>query len=97
MTIRYYTRAEILALLPVDETFLGLLEEEEILWFDAPGENAAAYSERMLERVRVSHNLVAELDVNLPGAAVILSLREQLDELQRRLAELAGEVARRRS
>jgi len=95
--MKYYTRAEILTLLPVDETFLGLLEEEEILWFDAPGEGATAYSERMLERVRISHNLVQELDVNLAGAAVILGLREQLDELQRRLQDLAGEVARRRS
>ena len=94
--MKYYTRAELLRLLPVDEAFLALLEQEEILWFDAPGEASAAYSERMLERVRVSWNLVQDLDVNLPGAAVILSLREQIAELQQRLLELA-DPARRRS
>ena len=87
--MNYYTRADILRLLPVDEDFLVLLEQEEIVWLDAPGDARGAYSERMLERVRVSWNLVQDLDVNLPGAAVILQLREQLAELQQRLVELA--------
>ena len=94
--MKYYTRTEILQLLPVDEAFLVLLEQEEILWLDAPGDASQTYSERMLERVRVASNLVQDLDVNLPGAAVILSLREQIDELQQRLHELADQVARRR-
>jgi hypothetical protein len=93
--MRYYTRAELLQLLEVEETFLWSLEQEEIIWLDAP--EAQGYSERMLERVRVSQNLVHELDVNLAGAAVILSLREQLTDLQARLAELASRVAQRRS
>jgi hypothetical protein len=95
--VKYYTRAEILGMLPVDEAFLLLLEQEEIIWLDAPGAGSNAYSERMLERVRVSYNLVQDLDVNLAGAAVILALREQIEELQQRLHELAGEVARRRT
>jgi hypothetical protein len=94
--VKYYTRAELRSLLQVEESFLVLLEQEEILWLDAPGDPADAYSERMLERVRVSWNLVEDLDVNLPGAAVILALREQIAELQQRLHELAGQVARRR-
>jgi hypothetical protein len=94
--VKYYTRDEILGLLHVDEDFLVRLEQEEIVWFDAPGEASRAYSDRMLERVRVSWNLVQDLDVNLPGAAVILSLREQLAELQQRLVELAGQLPRRR-
>jgi len=94
--VKYYTRAEIVALLGVEESFLWSLEQEEIIWLDAP-EGTAAYSERMFERVRVSQNLVEELDVNLAGASVILTLREQLTELQSRLAELASRVAQRRS
>jgi hypothetical protein len=93
--MKYFTRAEILELLPVDDAFLTLLEEEEIIWIDAP-DDPARYSERMLERTRVSYNLVQDLDVNVAGIAVILSLREQVAELQQRLVELAGEVARRR-
>jgi MerR family transcriptional regulator/heat shock protein HspR len=94
--MKYFTRAEILELLPVDDAFLTLLEEEEIIWIDAPDDPARGYSERMLERTRVSYNLVQDLDVNVAGVAVILSLREQVAELQQRLVELAGEVARRR-
>ena len=93
--MRYFSRAEILTLLSIDEGFLALLEEEEIVWLDAPEENGPGYSERMLERARVSYNLVQDLDVNLPGAAVIVALREHVAELQQRLLEVAGEVARR--
>lgn len=94
--MKYYSRAELVALLGVEESFLWSLEQEEIIWLDAPA-GERGYSERMLERVRVSQNLVEELEVNLAGAAVILSLREQLTELQALLAELASRVARRSS
>ena len=61
----------------------GALTREE-----ADGE----YSERMLERVRVAHELVSELDVNLPGVAIIVRMREQMftlrSDLERSLREL---------
>lgn len=91
----YYSRKQILEMLQIDEGFLVALESEEIVSGDAPEEAAGDFSEQMLERVRVAHNLVQELDVNLPGAAIIVRMREEMSELQHRLAEVLSELKRR--
>ena len=44
----------------------------------------------MLERVRVAQNLVRDLDVNLPGVAIIIRMREDMSDLHHRMAELAA-------
>ena len=74
-----------------DDGFLTSLIREEIVTADVPTnrDEAARFSELMLERVRVAQNLVRDLDVNLAGAAIIIRMREELAGLQRRLAELA--------
>jgi chaperone modulatory protein CbpM len=43
-----------------------------------------------LPRVRVMARLVAELDVNLPGAAIILDLLEERRRLASRVRQLTG-------
>ena len=73
----YYTRHEIVELLELDEVFLVSLEREEIVVRDAPPEAEGEFSERMLERARVAQNLVRDLEVNLPGVAVIVRLRDK--------------------
>jgi MerR family transcriptional regulator/heat shock protein HspR len=92
--VNYYTRKQVVELLEIDEGFLVSLEREEIVLRDAPAGASADFSERMLERVRVAQNLVADLDVNLPGVAVILGMREEMSDLRQRLAELAHELRR---
>jgi hypothetical protein len=92
----YYTRQQVLELLDLDESLFLALEREEIVVGDAPsGAEGGEFSERMLERARVAANLVQELDVNLPGAAIIVRLREELAELRRRMAEVLAELERR--
>jgi MerR family transcriptional regulator/heat shock protein HspR len=78
----FYSRVQIVKLLEIDEGFLASLESEEIIEIDAPAEAPGEYSERMLERVRVAHELVSELDVNLAGVAIIVRMREQVFELR---------------
>ena len=90
-----FTRRQVLELLELDETFLVALEEEAIARPDAP-EPEPGYSDWMLERIRVAHVLVEELDVNLAGAAVILRMREDLAGLRHRVAELLSELERQR-
>ena len=92
----YYSRKQLMEMLEIDDGFLVSLEREEIISGDAPGESSGEYSERMLERARVASNLVRDLDVNLPGAAIIVRLREEMGELRRQMAELLEEVGRRR-
>ena len=92
MSRSYYTRTQILETLEIDAEFLVLLEREAIVISDAPLEAAGEFSERMLERARVAHNLTNELDVNLAGAAIIVRMREQMQRqrqhIERFLAEL---------
>jgi MerR HTH family regulatory protein len=92
--VRFYTRQQILELVGIDTLFFVELEREEIVSGDAPEQGA--YSERMLERARVAHELVHELDVNLEGAAIIVRMREDVAALRRDLATLAEELNRLR-
>ncbi len=91
----FYTRKQLVEMLETDEGFLLALEREEIIVGDAPAGATGEFSERMLERARVAHNLVADLDVNLPGAAIIVRLREEMAELRHRMTEVLGELERR--
>ena len=90
-----YTRKQVLEILETDDGFLTSLIREEIVMADVPGDRSSdpsgadRFSELMLERARVAQNLVRELDVNLAGASIIVRMREEIAELQRRLAELA--------
>ncbi len=88
----FYSRTQIVKLLEVDEGFVTSLESEEIIEVDAPEGEVGEFSERMVERVRVAHELVAELDVNLPGVAIIVRMREQMltqrHDLEAKLREL---------
>jgi hypothetical protein len=92
--VRFYSRAELIELASIDAGFLVALESEEIVLCDAP--DPERFSERMLERARVAHELVAELDVNLAGAAIILRMREELSGLRRDLRDVAAELRRLR-
>ena len=88
----YYTRTQIVETLEIDSEFLILLEREAIVVCDAPDDAMGEFSERMLERARVAHNLTHELDVNLAGAAIIIRMREQMqrqrEHIERFLSEL---------
>ena len=89
----YYTRKQLIELLEIDDGFLISLEQEEIVERDAPS-GSGDFSEQMLERARVAHTLVRDLDVNLPGVAVIVRLREEVSGLRRRLEQVLGERRR---
>ncbi len=81
----FYTRRQVLELLEIEEGFLLALEQEEIVEHDAPASAEGEFSERMLERIRVADTLARDLEVNLPGVAVILRLREEIAELRHAL------------
>lgn len=90
--MRFYTRIEIITLLEIDADFLDALEREEIIAPDSPASEGGDFSEQMLERVRVAYNLVHDLDVNLPGVAIIVQMREEMSGLHHRLEGLVNEL-----
>ena len=63
----------------------GLLERP-------PASETGEFSEQMLERVRVAYNLVHDLEVNLPGVAIIVQMREEMSGLRHRLEGLLKEL-----
>jgi hypothetical protein len=90
--VSFYTRHQIVELLEIEEGFLLRLEQEEIIHPDAPPDAPSKYSEQMLERVRVAHNLVRDLEVNLAGAAIIVRLREEIASMRHQLERLVLEL-----
>jgi MerR family transcriptional regulator/heat shock protein HspR len=90
--MRFYSRIEIVELLEVDAGFVDALEREEIIFCDASSGAAGAFSERMLERVRVAYNLVHDLDVNLAGVAIIIQMREDMSSLRHQIEGLLNEL-----
>jgi hypothetical protein len=69
----------------VEDAFLEVLERESIVYVDV---EESRFSSRMVERVRVAHSLVFELEVNLSGVAVILRMREELGSIQGTLSRV---------
>ncbi len=95
--MKYFSRRQVIEILSIDEAFFVQLEQEEIIQTDADDESREApYSEIMLERARVADNLVHELDVNLPGVAVIVQMRENLADLRHQLEAALTELRRHR-
>ncbi len=81
----FYSRRQIVELLEIEEEFLASLEQEEIVEIDGTASSEGDFSELMLERIRVADSLVRDLEVNLPGVAIILRLREEMVELRHAL------------
>lgn len=90
--MRFYSRTEIIKLLEIDDGFVEALEREDIVAPDAPASETGEFSEQMLERVRVAHNLVHDLEVNLPGVAIIVQMREEMSGLRHRLESILNEL-----
>ena len=91
--ITSFERGEVVRLLDVDDAFLEVLERESIIYVDVEEHR---FSPRMVERVRVAHSLVFELEVNLSGVAVILRMREELGSMQGALCR-AHEILHQRA
>jgi hypothetical protein len=51
----------------------------------------------MLERVRVAHTLVNDLDVNLAGVVIIVRMREEIGELRHALESALQKIRSRSS
>ena len=90
--MNYYTRRHLVVRLENREEFLVALEEEEIVTRDAPEALVEEFSEVMLERARVALNLVEDLEVNLPGVAVILRMRDEMAQQRRTIEEFVARL-----
>jgi MerR family transcriptional regulator/heat shock protein HspR len=71
---------------------LRLYEREGFIKPRRSGGNTRLYSEEDVEKVEMIMRLTRELGVNLAGVEVVLSMREQMERMQREMEETIGQL-----
>ena len=66
---------------------LRLYEREGLLKPSRTEGNTRLYTEQDLERLEIILSLARELGVNISGIAIILNMRERMEEMQRQMHE----------
>lgn len=92
MVHRYFRLEEVLRDLEVDREFVHVLEMEEIIHPKLSSEGEKIFSAEDVERVRLAHVLMHDLEINLAGVEVVLHLREELLAVQRQFAEILEQL-----
>jgi MerR family transcriptional regulator, heat shock protein HspR len=89
MAQNYYYRRQILEIFEVEESFLDILEEEELVSpVQEESTREKVFPPDQVERIRIIHNLVNDLEVNLAGVEVIMEMRENLIRMQRQFDQI---------
>ena len=98
MASKYLPLAEAAARLGCSADFIEALEREGLIDLKRTLDDVLVISVDGLERVRLVALLTEELEVNMPGAEVILHMRDDMIAMQRQfgeiLASLVDEVKR---
>ena len=71
---------------------LRLYEREGLLKPSRTEGNTRLYTHEDLERLEIILSLARDLGVNISGIAIILQLRERMEEMQRQMAEFVSYV-----
>ncbi len=74
---------------------LRMYERRGLLQPQRTSGNTRRYSERDIERIRAIQELTQLGGISLAGVKLFIEMRERLDEMQRRAAELERELTRR--
>ena len=71
---------------------LRLYEREGLLKPSRTEGNTRLYTDEDLERLELILSLARDLGVNISGIAIILQMRERMDEMQRQMADFVSYV-----
>ncbi|HYV73215.1 MAG TPA: helix-turn-helix transcriptional regulator [Candidatus Binatia bacterium] len=71
---------------------LRLYEREGLLKPSRTEGNTRLYTDEDLERLEIILSLARDLGVNISGIAIILQLRERMEEMQRQMTEFVSYV-----
>jgi MerR family transcriptional regulator, heat shock protein HspR len=95
MAQHYYYKKQVIEFFSFDEAFLETLEAEELVRsVEVESCEERVFPADQVERLRIIHNLVEELDVNLPGVEVILSMRDNMILMQEQFQQILETLAR---
>jgi MerR family transcriptional regulator/heat shock protein HspR len=88
MSLKYVPLADAVAQSGLTLAFLRMLAGEEIIALKRTLDDVEVISREELERARLVALLTQELEVNLPGAEVILRMRDEMIAMRRQFDEI---------
>jgi MerR family transcriptional regulator/heat shock protein HspR len=92
MSLKYLPLAEAAAHAGLAPAFLEMLAREEMIALKRTLDDVLVISEAELERARLIAFLTQDLEVNLPGAEVILHMREDMIAMRRQFEEILADL-----
>ena len=92
MSVRYLSLTEATERTGLTATFFQMLASEELIELKRTLDDVVVVSFHDVERARVIALLTDELEVNLPGAEVILRMRDDMIAMQRQFEEILASV-----
>jgi DNA-binding transcriptional MerR regulator len=87
MARKYFRISEVVTVCSVTKEFVLSLEQESLIT-SVTRKKEKMYPLDQVDRIRVAHNLMGEMGVNLEGVEVALHMREQILAMRRQLAAM---------
>ncbi len=93
MARKYFRVSEVVTVCSVTKEFILSLEQERVIT-SVTRKKQKVYPLDQVDRIRVAHNLMGELGVNLEGVEVALHMREQILTMRRELARMMSRLSK---
>jgi hypothetical protein len=94
MARKYFRISEVVTVCSVTREFILSLEQESLI-ISVTRKKEKVYPLDQVDRIRVAHNLMGEMGVNLEGVEVVLHMREQIVAMRRQLARMINQSPKR--
>jgi DNA-binding transcriptional MerR regulator len=95
MARKYFRISEVVTVCSVTKEFILSLEQERVIT-SVTRKKEKVYPLDQVDRIRVAHNLMGEMGVNLEGVEVALHMREQIMAMRRELARMMSRLPKQR-
>lgn len=95
MARKYFRISEVVTVCSVTREFILSLEQESVIT-SVTRKKEKVYPLDQVDRIRVAHNLMGEMGVNLEGVEVALHMREQIMAMRRELARMMSRLRKQR-
>jgi DNA-binding transcriptional MerR regulator len=95
MARKYFRITEVVTVCSVTKEFILSLEQESVIT-SVTRKKEKVYPLDQVDRIRVAHNLMGEMGVNLEGVEVALHMREQIMAMRRELARMMSRLPKQR-
>ena len=95
MAKSFFTFTEVKQRFQIEDDFLDLLEEEQIICPQGNGDSEEKhFTPSEVEKLRLAKILMEEMGVNLAGVEVILRLRQNMIEMRKQFDAILEDIAR---